>query len=189
MNLSILIKLCPIGVILSEGKTWVEQRRFALRTLRDFGFGKQGMEELIQEEVELFKALILKNGEESFDFNNKLNLPILNALWRLTVGERFEYDNPKLLSIVQRLTETFKRFAKPEAVMVFAFPWINKIYPKAFGRDETLSVNHDIQDLMTESIKQHQQTLGTSSASKIILLNSSYLNPVKSDGLLDCLSN
>merc|ERR1712241_1049472 len=147
------------GVILSEGKTWVEQRRFALRTLRDFGFGKQGMEELIQEEVDLFKALILKNGEESFDFINKLNLPILNALWRVTVGERFDYDDPKLLSIVHRLTEAFKRFGKPESVMVIAFPWINKINPKAFGRDETLSVNHDIQDMMAESIKQHQQTL------------------------------
>ena len=42
----------------SEGKTWVEQRRFALRTLRDFGFGKQGMEEMIQDEVEMFKNLI-----------------------------------------------------------------------------------------------------------------------------------
>ena len=164
-NLTIFLNCVLSGVFLSEGKTWVDQRRFALRTLRDFGFGKQGMEELIQEEVELFKAFILKNGEESFDFNNKLNLPILNALWRITVGERFEYDNPKLLSIVQRLTEAFKRFGKPEAVMVFAFPWINKIYPKAFGRDETLSVNHDIQDLMSQSIKQHQQTLGTGSAS------------------------
>ena len=152
-------------MIFSEGKNWVEQRRFALRTLNDFGFGNQGKEEFIQEEVELFKDLILKNGEEPFDFINKLNLPILNALWRLTVGERFEYDDPKLISIVHRLTEAFKRFGKPEAVMVFAFPWITKIYPKAFGRDETLSVNHDIQDLMTESIKQHQQTLGTSSAS------------------------
>ena len=105
LNLS-FINLCFVisGVILSEGKTWVEQRRFALRTLRDFGFGKQGMEELIQEEVDLFKALILKNGEESFDFINKLNLPILNALWRVTVGERFDYDDPKLLSIVHRLT-------------------------------------------------------------------------------------
>ena len=42
----------------SEGKTWVDQRRFALRTLRDFGFGKQGMEEMIQDEVEMFKNLI-----------------------------------------------------------------------------------------------------------------------------------
>lgn len=147
------------GVILSEGRTWVDQRRFALRTLRDFGFGKQGMEEMIQEEVELFKALILQNGEESFDFINKLNLPILNALWRVTVGERYDYENPKLLSIVNRLTEAFKRFAKPESVLVIAFPWICKINPKAFERDKTLSVNQDIMNLMTESIKQHQDTL------------------------------
>ena len=29
-----------LGVVMSEGKTWVEQRRFTLRTLKDFGFGK-----------------------------------------------------------------------------------------------------------------------------------------------------
>ena len=154
-----LVLTIASGVILSEGRTWVDQRRFALRTLRDFGFGKQGMEEMIQEEVELFKALILQNGEESFDFINKLNLPILNALWRVTVGGRYDYENPKLLSIVNRLTEAFKRFAKPESVLVIAFPWICKINPKAFERDKTLSVNQDIMNLMTESIKQHQDTL------------------------------
>merc|ERR1711988_575401 len=147
------------GVILSEGRTWVDQRRFALRTLRDFGFGKQGMEEMIQEEVELFKDLIIKNGDNSFDFINKLNLPILNALWRVTVGERFDYDNPKLISIVTRLTDTFKRFAKPESVLVIAFPWIYKLNPKALERDKTLEVNHDIINLMEESIREHQKTL------------------------------
>ena len=148
------------GVILSEGRTWVDQRRFALRTLRDFGFGKQGMEEMIQEEVELFKDLIIKNGDNSFDFINKLNLPILNALWRVTVGERFDYDDPKLISIVTRLTDTFKRFAKPESVLVIAFPWICKLNPKALERDKTLAVNHDIINLMEESIREHQITLG-----------------------------
>ena len=39
------------GVLQSEGRTWLEQRRFALRTLRDFGFGKSGMEQMIKEEV------------------------------------------------------------------------------------------------------------------------------------------
>lgn len=151
------------GVILSEGKTWVEQRRFALRTLRDFGFGKQGMEEMIQDEVEMFKILISQNGSEPFDFINQLNLPILNALWRVTVGERFEYDNPRLLSIVHRLTETFKRFAKPENVLVFAFPWITKIYPKFMDRDQTKKTNHDMMDLMAESVANHQATLDINS--------------------------
>ena len=31
------------GVLLSDKKTWTEQRRFTLRALRDFGFGKEGM--------------------------------------------------------------------------------------------------------------------------------------------------
>ena len=34
------------GILLSEGDIWVQQRRFALRTLRDFGFGKQGVKKL-----------------------------------------------------------------------------------------------------------------------------------------------
>jgi len=147
------------GVILSEGKTWVEQRRFALRTLRDFGFGKQGMEEMIQEEVDMFKALIDKNKEEPFDFINQLNLPILNALWRITVGERFEYDDPKLQSIVHRLTETFQRLGRPENILIFAFPWLAKLYPGFMERDKTLEVNHDIMDMMAESVEQHQATL------------------------------
>ena len=31
------------GVLMSDGDIWHQQRRFTLRTLRDFGFGKQGI--------------------------------------------------------------------------------------------------------------------------------------------------
>ena len=60
-----------LKTLYSEGKTWVDQRRFALRTLRDFGFGKQGMEEMIQDEVEMFKNLISQvqsNASETMNF-------------------------------------------------------------------------------------------------------------------------
>jgi len=40
------------GVFFTDGPFWVEQRRFTLRHLRDFGFGKRSMEEFIMEEIE-----------------------------------------------------------------------------------------------------------------------------------------
>ena len=36
------------GIMFSQGQEWNEQRRFSLRYLKDFGFGKQPMEELIK---------------------------------------------------------------------------------------------------------------------------------------------
>ena len=117
------------------------------------------MEELIQDEIALFKALIEKNKDQPFDFINQFNLPILNALWRVTVGERFDYDDPKLISIIERLTEMFKRLGRPENVITICFPWINKIFPTFLEKDKSLKTNHDILNLMFESIKQHQETL------------------------------
>ena len=45
------------GLIFSQGKEWSEHRRFTLKNLRDFGFGKSSMNEMIFEEVEKFKVL------------------------------------------------------------------------------------------------------------------------------------
>jgi len=39
------------GVTMSQGKAWIEQSRTALKVLRDFGFGKSTMEEMIQDKV------------------------------------------------------------------------------------------------------------------------------------------
>ena len=117
------------------------------------------MEELIQEEVDLFRGLIDKNNGEPFDFINQFNVPILNALWRITAGERFDYDHPKLKSIVSRLTENFKRFGNPAAIIVYLYPWITKIYPKFMERNLHIGVIHEILDLLEDSIKRHKENL------------------------------
>merc|ERR1719461_2779256 len=107
---------------------------------------------MIQEEVEMFKSLINKTTGQPFDFINQLNLPILNALWRVTVGERFEYDNPRLLSIVRRLTEAFEIFGNPSQALLIAYPWLAKIIPSFFQKERTDRVFMDVADLMLENI-------------------------------------
>jgi len=147
------------GVLISEGRTWVEQRRFALRTLRDFGFGKSSMEEMIKEEVELFTEEIRKSKGEPFDFINKFNLPILNALWNVTVGQRFDYDDPKLMSIIERLTNWFKRVANPSAILVLVYPWFFKLFPKFLEYNETLDTSHEILNMIKQTVKEHEETI------------------------------
>ena len=83
------------------------------------------MEEMIKEEVQLFTDEIRKSEGEPFD--NNFNLPILNALWNVTVGQRFDYNDPKLISIIERLT---KRQAHPASFLVLIYPRIFKLFPK-----------------------------------------------------------
>ena len=39
------------GVIFSNGKTWIETRRTSLHILKNFGMGKNRLEEIVDEEV------------------------------------------------------------------------------------------------------------------------------------------
>ena len=150
------------GLIMSEGETWKQQRRFSLRTLRDFGFGKQGLEELIMDEVKMFKHLLDTEVGQPIDIATKLNLPILNALWKVTVGERFDYDDPRLLDICQRLTETFKLFVGTKLALN-SYPWMRRLFSKWLSTDFILQSLHDVIDLMKENIVKHQQTLDVNS--------------------------
>ncbi|XP_012279451.1 probable cytochrome P450 303a1 [Orussus abietinus] len=56
------------GVLLTDGPLWLEQRRFVLRHLREFGFGRTDMAILIEDEashlVEHIKALLLGAAAE-----------------------------------------------------------------------------------------------------------------------------
>ena len=49
----------PQGIINTEGQHWTAQRRFALKTLKDFGFGKQSLECAVNLEIdELIKCFL-----------------------------------------------------------------------------------------------------------------------------------
>ncbi|CAG7730888.1 unnamed protein product, partial [Allacma fusca] len=94
------------GIIASEGQEWTEQRRFTLRHLRDFGFGKNLMENLIMEEVNDFNSCLKSEEGKSLFMNaQKFELPVLNALWMIITGKKFKHDDTEKLGLLKKLDD------------------------------------------------------------------------------------
>ena len=94
------------GIISADGQRWLEHRRFALKHLKDFGFGKVGLEGVIQEEAdEIMKQL---GGKENKDhkMNTDFGVPVINILWTIVAGKRFQAEDPQ----VQRMMDLLNRY-------------------------------------------------------------------------------
>jgi methyl farnesoate epoxidase/farnesoate epoxidase len=81
-------------VLFSDGSLWREQRRFSLRHLRDFGFGKRSLEGLIFEEIEVMLQQITEraksedNAKLGISVQDLFPVSVINVLWAIMAGIR-----------------------------------------------------------------------------------------------------
>ncbi|XP_077566873.1 cytochrome P450 2F2-like [Stigmatopora nigra] len=129
------------GVILADyGSSWKDHRRFALMTLRNFGLGKQSMEERILGETEF----IINTLENSIGSTLSPNLMFHNAssniICQVLFGKRFDYNDEFIKVIVQCFTENSKLANGPWAMLYDSLPMIRSLplpFMKAFENVKT----------------------------------------------------
>ena len=92
-------------MLASEGQEWAEQRRFTLRHLRDFGFGKTTGEELITNELREFIQGMAKQVGTPISTNKTFGVAVLNTLWMILSGVRYEQDDPRLWAVLKQSEE------------------------------------------------------------------------------------
>ena len=95
----------PEGIVFTEGRKWQEQRRFALRRLRDFGFGTRSMEAIVQDEIQELIERLKQDVGKPISMQNRFNGAVINALWTIVAGERFRQDDPKVNEIFRLFTQ------------------------------------------------------------------------------------
>ncbi|KAG9465509.1 hypothetical protein GDO78_018174 [Eleutherodactylus coqui] len=97
------------GIVVSNGHSWRQQRRFGLMTLRNLGLGKHGVESRIQEEaLSLVENLAAQNGK-SIDASDLIIHSVANVISAVVFGHRFSIDDPtfqKLVAINQNLIDS-----------------------------------------------------------------------------------
>ena len=86
-----------VGLFLSQGDTWKQQRKFTVKNLGDFGFGKSTMEELVWEETEKFCDSLIERLGTPVQISGLFNISMLNILWRITTGDTFDYKDKKIM--------------------------------------------------------------------------------------------
>lgn len=124
-----------LGLFLTQGELWRETRRFTLRNLRDFGFGKADMETSIMSEyknVEEFldTQIVEKGGQVCFD--DLFGPAVVSTLWKMVAGTNCDLEDPSIRRLQQVVVDTLRRRAIGQGLF-FAFQQLGRIFPELSG--------------------------------------------------------
>ncbi|XP_064552926.1 probable cytochrome P450 304a1 [Drosophila montana] len=160
---------CVRGIFFQEGVLWKEQRRFILRYLRDFGFGRRfdQLELIIKEEITDMLDMI-RNGPRYEHEHHlvqpggyRVQLPLLfnpfsvNSHFHIVYNERLaRSEMAKLVKLVQ-LGLQFQRNADDYGRLLSIIPWIRYIWPEASGYNKLNEANLYIRAYFSEFVDRH----------------------------------
>ncbi|XP_035009889.1 cytochrome P450 2G1 [Hippoglossus stenolepis] len=149
------------GLAISNGERWRQLRRFTLTTLRDFGMGRKGMEEWIQEESGHLVARLNSLEGASFDPTFYMSCTVSNVICCLVFGQRFSIDDGKFLYLLQTISEVLKFGSSPWGQLYNISPrlmeWLPGRQHKIFARIDELT------NFIMQKIREHEDTLDPSS--------------------------
>ncbi|XP_031719356.1 cytochrome P450 2F3-like [Anarrhichthys ocellatus] len=160
--LPFLIKMTKgYGLGISNGERWRQLRRFTLSTLRDFGMGRKGMEEWIQEESTHLRARIESFKDKPFDPTFLMSRTVSNVICCLVFGERFGYEDKKFLNLLSIISEILKFMNSPVGQLYNIFPWLMERLP---GPQHTCFAKVEkLREFIEMKIQEHKETLDPSS--------------------------
>ncbi|KAI1702518.1 cytochrome p450 domain-containing protein [Ditylenchus destructor] len=149
------------GVVFTDGDLWKEQRRFALHVLRDFGLGKNLMQEMVVTELETLCAKIdkdIENGIKEHDIASHVEIGIGSIINMLLFGYRFygerEFEFRKIRNYV---TDFFHEYGQMSAIMVQNYPYLRKLpfFDKRYNK--MIDVSKGFCQFFGGQLEEHKQ--------------------------------
>ncbi|XP_067664349.1 cytochrome P450 2C3-like [Haliotis asinina] len=107
------------GILSTNGDAWKDMRKFAVTTLREFGFGRSILEEKIQQELNKLLEVIEEEGSEEFDCKRAIHFATSNIVCDLCFGKHYDYNDPRLIKLIAAVEEIFSIIGASNILDVF----------------------------------------------------------------------
>nr|CAH7748876.1 unnamed protein product [Callosobruchus chinensis] len=150
-----------LGILLVDEEFWIEQRRFLLRHLREFGFGTRNMSTLVEEEtqelVNHVNSIIDHDDRSIFNMHNLFCVPILNSLWKMLAGNRYGAGDEKMVELQQILADLFKQISMVGTTFSY-FPILKYLAPEASGYNLYVKSHMRIWEFLFKELEYHKKT-------------------------------
>ncbi|XP_021957281.1 methyl farnesoate epoxidase [Folsomia candida] len=149
-----------LGIIMTDGDLWKETRRFSLRHLRDFGYGRSNMETSVMDEVQNVVDRLDKqigNEEQVLSFESTFGPAVLSTLWNMVASIRTELDDPDILRLQRIVKETLQRRAFGAGIF-WSFQSLRHLFPQGSGFAQQIEGFNILKENMRKVITEHKKT-------------------------------
>uniref|UniRef100_A0A673A765 Cytochrome P450 2J2-like n=1 Tax=Sphaeramia orbicularis TaxID=375764 RepID=A0A673A765_9TELE len=159
-----------------NGNTWKQQRRFALSTLKYFGFGKKSLEPVILEEFTYVAKEISAYKGKPFNPHLIVNNTVANIICLLVFGHRFEYGDEQFKKLMKLFEQSFEAQVSVSAELYNAFPKLMRRLPGP--HQKFMRIIEELKDFVRTEVKDHKQKWDPSDLRDYIDYN---LNEIQTD--------
>ncbi|XP_073530060.1 cytochrome P450 2K1-like [Phyllobates terribilis] len=154
------------GIIFASNDNWKVMRRFTLSTLRDFGMGKETIENKISEETDYLVQKFRSYKGEPFDNLMTMNAAVSNIIVSILLSKRFDYEDPTLLKLLKLNKENSKLCGSPMALLYNTYPSVMRWFTSVMAK--VLRNVDELYAFIRETFTNHREHLDVNDQRNLI---------------------
>ncbi|VDK87849.1 unnamed protein product [Litomosoides sigmodontis] len=165
------------GVIQIDGDKWKQQRRFALRILRDFGVGRMLIEEKIMKEVEIFiDYLETKCTAQATDVCAVHAVCVGNIINNILFGYRFPQGSAQFSSLHKLLDSLSQLVLHPLMGLYITLPFTTNIPLVNYKWRRFKYLRDELWEFISSEVQVHMNTFNSVELPEITDFTYAYLS-------------